>query len=705
MATNPKIPTVQKFLGDNIPASLKAQRRWAPWEAVWNEKRQKMDKIPHHAKAPYYGLSTANPANWYSFEDAAKALTAAPGKFAGLGYVMTNPHGLVGVDLDDCVSAEKGIAQWAQQIVDDLASYTEISPSGNGLRIWTEGVNAQDYVDHDVGIEVYSGHEPRFLTVTGQRLATSPKAVTVPAAEVLPALAAKYMRVKATDTTVVGLRAPDVLDDLALPDIFDLDLNARARAFLEEGATRGDDSRELFAASVGLYAALQGEYQKDALDQIVYSILVNNEAAMTCALKHRKQDPARAEHYIWAHHCQRAGAKAAASSFNFDDFDDIDDAVVPDMAPAAKQKAVIDPLADFSTDDFDDESTADHAPAVAPAKFVFKQAAEYVKRKPAKWLIKRVLPQGTLGVLYGESGAGKSFFVLDMVLSIARGEDWQGHKVAQGSVAYICAEGAAGFSLRLQALAEHQGLNLADIPLYTLDAAPNFLEKQDIKDLLIALRAIPNLQLIVVDTLAQVTPGGDENSAVDMGKALAHCQVLSRKASKDGDKLVLLVAHSGKDATRGVRGWSGIKGALDVEILVERDKQKRSARISKIKDGVGENDIYPFELDSVVLGVDEDGDEITSCVIKLGEPTTQAAAASSHLKGDVQIAVMSQLEALCDFDGPVPADTLIKAVVETLPLDPTKADRRRDVVMRAIKALELAKRIALVAGMVAVVAA
>lgn len=694
MATNPKIPTVQPFAGENIPASLKAAKRWAPWEAVWNAKRQKMDKIPHHTKAPFYGLSTARPENWYTYEQALKALQENPAKFAGLGYVMTAPHGLVGVDLDDCVSAEKGIAPWAQQIVDDLQSYTEISPSGNGLRVWTTGETPQDYVDHAVGIEVYSGHEPRFLTVTGQRLTTSPDAVTVPAAEVLPALAAKYMRAKPS-ATIVGIRAPDVIDELALPDLSELELNSRARAFLEDGTSGGDNSRELFAAAVGLYA-------NGLSDETVYSLLVNNPHAMEIALSHRKQDPARAEFYIWTHHCQKAGAVAASKSALFD-FDSLDADVVPDMAPVATAKlATINPAADFSVDDFDDVSAvvpyvapaAAAKPAGKPVRFKFLKFSEFKATvKPPSWLIKRVLPHAELGVMYGAPGSGKSFMALDLAMAVARGAEWRGRRVTQGAVAYVVAEGAGGFVQRMDAWGEHNGIDPDSLPFYALPQAPNFLEKQDVQDLITSLRAIPGLKLIIVDTLAQVTPGADENSSMDMGKALKYSQAISRHTTG----MVLLLAHSGKDESRGVRGWSGVKGAVDVEIKVERDKEKRSATITKMKDGEGENETYPFELDSVTLGVDKDGDNVTSCVLKPG--VVGEKATTSHLKGDVQKAVMRQLEALSDF-GTVPINTLLQAVVDGIAQDPTKHDRRREVAMRALKTLELAGVITLAGGFV-----
>ena len=73
MLTQPKPPALQAFNPDNIPDSLKANARWAPWKAVWSEKRQKYDKIPHLCLAPYYGISTAKPERWGTFEQALKA--------------------------------------------------------------------------------------------------------------------------------------------------------------------------------------------------------------------------------------------------------------------------------------------------------------------------------------------------------------------------------------------------------------------------------------------------------------------------------------------------------------------------------------------------------------------------------------------------------------------------------------------------------
>jgi len=60
---------------------------------------------------------------------------------------------------------------------------------------------------------------------------------------------------------------------------------------------------------------------------------------------------------------------------------------------------------------------------------------------PAQWRIRGVLPKNGIGMLYGQSGSGKSFVTLDMMLAVARGVEWQGQKVDQGGVLYVAAEG------------------------------------------------------------------------------------------------------------------------------------------------------------------------------------------------------------------------------------------------------------------------
>lgn len=641
-------PELRAFNGAAIPDELKAQPRWAPWRAAFNAKRGKFDKIPHRADTPEYGLSTANPDRWFTFKAAVSAYEREAPSFAGVGYVMTRPHGIVGVDLDDCVH-DGVVADWAREVIDALASYTEISPSGKGLRIFARG-EVNDWTNHTVGVEVYGGAEPRFLTITGQHLPNTPTGLQEAPAAALEALRAQYgSDAERTDTPAVEM--PELLDDLLTPDLANLNLPYAARDFLVEGDTRGDRSRELHAAAVSLY-------QCGLSDDEVLTLLATSPHAMEVALDHRRQDPDRALLYLWREHCLKAKAKGDLRRVaTADDFEDVSAAAGSATVAQALKQAT---------------------PAKGP-RFQFHQAAEFSAGEPLGYWIKGLLPQAELAAIVGESGSGKTFFAVDVLMSIAQGTPWRERRVRQGTVAYVCAEGASGFRGRLQAYAEYHGVDLADVPLHILGDAPNMLERNDVKDLLAALRALPTMPAVIcLDTWAQVTAGGDENSGQDMGRALAHCRALHKATGAT----ILLIAHSGKDSDRGMRGWSGVKGAMDAEITVERSGQYRAATVTKLKDGMGEGDEYPFDLDVVTLGQDADGEDVTSCVLRARQ-AVPAAQRKAPPKGVWQQVVLRVATTLTDLADSVTPAELTEAVVSEMPTEEGKRDRRHFLAQRA----------------------
>lgn len=623
---------------DNIPQALKANARWAPWRAVWSEKRQKWDKIPRQPNG--YGLSTAKPDRWLTFDAALAAYRARPDDFAGLGYVMTGPHGLVGVDLDHCVDGNT-VAPWALEIVQAMGTYTELSPSGTGLRCFARGEADADWTNHEQGIEVYAGHEPRFLTVTGQRLRMSGLDVVAPPEGLLASLAQRYARAKTT-ATVISLNIPDLIDDLLLPDVAALDIPYQAKDFLLEGTSRGDRSRELFSAAVALYGA--------GLDDAeVLSVLAASPHAYGVALDHRRQDNDRALMYLWVEHAQKAKGRAGSKVATVDDFDDVSE---PGETKSLAAKDV--------------------GPA-KPARFAALSLVDLLQRPRTLWTIKRVLPQSGVGMVYGPSMSGKSFFVMDLCMAVARGTEWRARRVKQGTVAYIAAEGMGGFPDRVRAYGEFHGVDLEGVPMHVIPAAPNLLEREQVKELVGELRKLAELRVVVVDTLAQTTAGGDENASKDIGTALAHCKAISEATGA----LVLLVGHTGKDEEKGPRGHSSQIAAFDVAIRLERDGDLREATIAKLKDGQGEGDAYPFHLGSVVLGQDEDGEDITSCVVLPG--LAKGAQAEGQKLGLLQRTIYDTAVTLLDFESLLKEDDLIAAVVASQPKPPGEDNRRRNV--------------------------
>lgn len=302
---------------EGIPAELRKLKRWAPWRAQWNAKRRKWDKIPCTPSGA--GLSTDKPERWFSFYAASKAYATRPGHFAGIGLVMTGIEGLVGIDLDGCVGADGTLAPWAEEVVARAASYTEISPSGRGLRIFTAGEVARDWTNHGQGIEVYAGHAARFLTVTGEALPGRGEVRPAPAGW-LGELEQRFA--KQTAEKPANADMPELLDELALPGLTECGLPIPATSFLDTGEHRGDRSGELFAAAVALFSAgLDG--------QTVLSVLAHNPHAMEVALDHRRQDHERALAYLWKEHVQKAQARATSKVASLDDFEDVSATVPP----------------------------------------------------------------------------------------------------------------------------------------------------------------------------------------------------------------------------------------------------------------------------------------------------------------------------------------------------------------------------------------
>jgi putative DNA primase/helicase len=175
---------------DNIPAELKKLRHWVLWKTVWNEKYQRWTKIPLRADS---GLPAEadNQTTWASFENAKDAFEKGRGQAEGIGFVFARASDITGIDLDSCRDKSTGeVDKWAQVILDRLASYTEISPSGTGLHVLvkaSEGIPKTgadggrnkklkgDGYGPDAAIEMYSNKH--YFTVTGNVLDGYPRTV------------------------------------------------------------------------------------------------------------------------------------------------------------------------------------------------------------------------------------------------------------------------------------------------------------------------------------------------------------------------------------------------------------------------------------------------------------------------------------------------------------------------------------------------
>lgn len=304
-------------------------------------------------------------------------------------------------------------------------------------------------------------------------------------------------------------------------------------------------------------------------------------------------------------------------------------------------------------------------------------AAEFCQGPPVRWIVKGYLPAASLVMLYGAPASGKSFLAFDLIWSVARGTSWRARRTQCGRVVYIAAEGATGARLRLRAYAEYHQVALADLPIGVIAGRPS-LHSEDPLALIEEIRAAGGADLIVIDTLAQATSGADENSAQDMSAAIAHCNELIERTGAT----VLLIHHSGKDEGRGARGWSGLKGAVDVEIRVSRGDSYSVAEVTKMKDGE-HGAAAAFTMQQIVLETDEDGDPVTSCVVSHIDAVESSAAPA----GKIQSIILDKLQEL-DFTGPFSIYELVQSTRdEHLRIYPNSPVPRPDAIKRSIRTM------------------
>lgn len=174
-AETPPKPRVIAPNASKIPAQLKAIRQWLVWKLEFIGER--WTKVPYNPSSGAKASST-DPETWSDFDAAVSACQR--GGYSGVGFVVTPEDPFCGIDIDGCVQDGK-IAPWALEPLQRIDSYAEFSPSGKGIRIWTQaalprGPKGSAAARRRIGqFEMYDTE--RFLTVTGAQLDGSPAVI------------------------------------------------------------------------------------------------------------------------------------------------------------------------------------------------------------------------------------------------------------------------------------------------------------------------------------------------------------------------------------------------------------------------------------------------------------------------------------------------------------------------------------------------
>lgn len=541
-----------------LPQGLRDRAQWC----VAGE-----DKSPRIAADGLPRARSTDPTTWRDFETAC-AYAARYGLH--IGYMLHEDDPFTCIDMDVKPDTTQGQIDRFSMIVEQADSYAEHSRSGQGLHVWLEGKIGEG-CKRD-GVEVYS--QERFMICTGD------VTVSKPIKRQQELLDNMVGQMRGQQCAVEPLAdEPEIESDEAILE--------RARS-----ASNADKFNAHFSAD---WQAI-GHTDHSTADAALIGMLANYTGSnaqlkrlfLGSALGQRDKSTKRKDYVdrtiksIRSMQAQEPNAlhgerMAAALIYN------------------EWRKRI-----------------APHGVVKSTRKLRLVSEEEMASRPPIGWRVRDVLPAEGLVAIYGPPGSGKSFLVLDMLGAIASGRLWFGHKVNPAPVVYVALEGKAGVAQRVRAYRAKRG---------PMQGVKFFEENIDLRlpadrDSLVEVITEAGWAngVVCIDTLAASAPGMDENTSTDMGALIASLQEMQQALGG----CVLVVHHTGKDQTKGLRGWSGLTGALDGSIEVSRADARREWRVTKAKDG--EDGIAtPFQLESVVLNLDEDGMPITSCIVVTGE--------------------------------------------------------------------------------------
>lgn len=197
-------------------------------------------------------------------------------------------------------------------------------------------------------------------------------------------------------------------------------------------------------------------------------------------------------------------------------------------------------------------------------------------------IIEGYLPAHTIGLLFGDSQAYKSFLLIDIAGHIATGRPWRGRDVQKGKVLFIAGEGGNGLKTRIKAWFEHHGISMEN---FAVSIVPlELCDPRNAEQLVSEIRQFigkETIALLVLDTLNTHFGPGDENSTADMTRFRLACTRLSQATGAT----VVVSHHCGhQDKDRG-RGSRSMYQGVDWEFKLERSGDYTTLTHTKAKDG------------------------------------------------------------------------------------------------------------------------
>ena len=569
--TPPEIPAI---------AELCARKVWVCWAYEPNRARTKWTKQPRQPWQPRLNASTADPRTWADFRQAVKVAKTTRG-IDGIGFVFTKNDDLIGIDLDgvrDPVTGE--VEPWAQEIIEILETYTELSPSGRGFHIIARGKLDGGGINYQPAqVEMYDSG--RYFTFSGRHVPGTPTEIR-PAPRTMEALQARVQSFKQT----------------------------AEKAAKEQGDQQGDGRRGAQDSNGNFFRRVNDAAMRDleTVGRWLKKIFPGARRSANGSWRVSPEETRRPDR-----------EEDLSIGLNADGSLGIVDFAEHDMGDRrAGRRTPIDLVLEWVPKGSLPKPQLSNLPLRAahwlceamgrdPAEFGWKEghasangegraamelptlpiwsAADWMGQHvpPLEWIVPGIIPARTVTLLSGDGGVGKSLIACQLAACVTAEQPWLGQPVlSTGPVLYVSAEDDRDeLHRRVDKILNHYGVSyddIADLHFVELVGEGAVLAVPDKRDGLIRKTIrfqqieaeVERLQpvLVVLDTLANLF-AGNENDRTQVGQFIS----LLRALTVDHGTTVLLLAHpslSGLNSGSGTSGSTGWRNSVRSFAYLER---------------------------------------------------------------------------------------------------------------------------------------
>lgn len=548
-----------------LQAGLSEYRQWVCWRRELRDGKQ--TKVPYRADGKGMA-STTDAKKWATYETASKARG-----YDGIGFVVTLNDPYCGIDLDHCRDPETGVIDtWAMSIINTLASYTEITPSKAGVRIWIKGKlplggNKKTGMGESARVDIELYDHARYFTITGEHLGGTPDTIEDRQRELNELHASLFPKYAPSKPGGNGHHPVDLADTELINKAISA-ANGAAFTALWQGDTsahNGDDSAADMALCNHLAfwtgndpARIDSLFRQSSLYREKWERQDYRERTIQRAIENTKET--YSSDSLTGHRDNKSDTNLPIIAVGNRQLRDLTADALQALEAPAKPKP-------FDWHDY----------AITHTDLLTKQL------QPISFLVEDILIDTGTGVLAGRKKLGKSFLATQLSQSVASKADFLGHRVKQGKVVHFALED--GERRTQSRLRMQQARN--DLPITYFYKWPAWNTPAGFTQLRAMLTELKPA-LVVVDTFAKILNGKPEqNSAGDMGDFGNRMHDLALELNL----MILFIAHHGKglqmtsrDPGFDIRGSSAIPGATDVNIGLYKNEDTTFELIGEGRD-------------------------------------------------------------------------------------------------------------------------